>query len=484
MARTRTSLLAAALLVAGVVSAVPARAAAANVTIRDNFFSPQEVRIDPGDTVTWTSAAVLTHDVTSDTGLFASGDVFRGRSFSHTFAEEGTYYYHCSFHGRAGRQGMWGVVVVGDPKPSKPPAGRPRIDVPGDFKTIQGAVDAAASGSTIVVAPGSYKGGVRVATDDLVLRGVDRYRTVLDGDDERATGILVEGSSDVTIANLTVRNFVTDGISFVDSYRYTAKGIEAVSNRMHGISAVRSYEGVVRSSFGWGSGEAAFHLAGCNGCGALFDRVEARSSHTGFALVNATGATIRYAAAVGNGVGIALLSRSGTAPPGRAALLVDNFVNGDRAPEMAPSRSADTFGIPRGTGIWLAGVSNTVARANRVHSQPGYGILVSASEDGLVPRSNTVSHNAVLGGDLGVLAWDGAGDDNCFESNELARPAAPPDIQVRYDCDERPFAGEPYGPVVDELAAALPASLREPTANPPEPDRPSCQKGKPGCHRH
>ncbi len=44
-----------------------------------------------------------------------------------------------------------GVVVVGDPpRPDR----RPRIDVPGDFATIQAAVDAAAPGSTIVVAPG------------------------------------------------------------------------------------------------------------------------------------------------------------------------------------------------------------------------------------------------------------------------------------------------------------------------------------------
>lgn len=482
MARIRTSA-AVGLLLLGALVAAPARAADTAATIRDNLFAPQEIHVDPGDTVTWTNAGRRTHDVTSDSGTFVSGDLFRGGRFSHTFAKEGTYYYHCSFHGRAGKQGMWGVVVVGNPEPVAP-AKRPRIDVPGDYKTIQGAVDAAESGSTIFVAPGRYNGGVTITTDDLILRGVDRYRTVLHGDDERDTGILVDGAANVTVANLTVRNFVTDGISFVDSFRYTAKGIEAIDNRMRGVSAVRSYEGVVRSSFGWGSGEAAFYLADCMGCGALFDRVEGRSSHAGFAAVNATGVTIRYAAAVGNGVGIALLSRSGgTTAPGRGALLVDNFVNGDRMPEMPPLRSGETFGIPRGTGIWLAGVSNTLVRTNRVHAQPRYGILVSASEDGFAPRGNSVTENAVLAGDLGVLAWDGAGTDNCFERNEFARAAAPPDIQGRYSCDKRPFTGTPYEPVVDDLASALPASLAEPTADPPEPDRPSCQKGKPGCRR-
>lgn len=480
MARIRTSA-AAGLLLVGLVVAAPARAATVAVTVRDNLFAPQSVHVDPGDTVTWTNAGRRTHDVTADSGAFVSGDLFNGAQFSHTFTKEGTYYYHCSFHGRAGKQGMWGVVVVGDPEPVEPDE-RPRIDVPADFKTIQAAVDAAESGSTIVVAPGRYKGDVRITTDDLILRGVDRYRTVLHGDDARANGIVVDGAVDVTVANLTVRNFVTDGISFVDAFRYTTTGIDAIENRMHGISAVRSYEGVIRSSFGWGSGEAAVYVGDCMGCGTLIDGVEARSSHAGFAAVNATGVTIRQSAAVGNGVGVALLSRPG-GPPGRGALLVDNFVSGDRAPSSAPLRSGETFAIPRGTGVWLAGVSNTVVRTNRVFDQARYGILVSASEDGLAPQRNTAIENAVPDGAVGSLAWDGAGADNCFERNQHEDAAAPADIQGTYACDNRPFTGEPYAPVADDLATALPASLEDATADLGEPDRPSCQKGKPGCKR-
>ncbi|MDQ3952036.1 MAG: right-handed parallel beta-helix repeat-containing protein [Actinomycetota bacterium] len=466
----------------GVVAVMPAApAATASVSVRDNFFSPQEIHVDAGDTVTWTNTGTRTHDVTADGGSFVSGDLFRGATFGHTFAQEGTYYYHCSFHGRAGKQGMWGVVVVGDPEPETP-VERPRIDVPGAFKTIQAAVDAAEPGSTIVVAPGTYRGGVTVTTDDLILRGVDRYRTVLNGEDERAVGILVDGAARVTVANLTVRNFLVDGISFVDSFRYTAKGIEAIKNRMHGVSATRSYEGVMRSSFGWAGGEAAFHVADCMGCGTLLDRLDARSSHTGYAAVDATGVTIRYSAAVGNGVGIAVLSTSG-ASPGRGALVVDNFVRGSRAPARPPLRSAGTFGIPRGTGIWLAGVANTAVRSNDVYDQDRYGILVSATGDGLVPEGNTVADNSVLQGDLGILAWDGAGADNCFDGNVFAGPTAPPGIETLYACERRPFAGEPYEPVAEDVAAALPASLALETADPREPDRPRCQKGRPGCRR-
>ncbi|HEX2294624.1 MAG TPA: plastocyanin/azurin family copper-binding protein [Actinomycetota bacterium] len=483
MPRTLTSAGAAVLLVLAGLAASPARAADATVTMRENFFTPQEVRIDPGDTVTWSHAGTRTHDVTSDTGAFASPGLARGGTFSHTFADEGTYYYHCSIHGRPGKQGMWGVVVVGDPK-DDPSEERPRIDVPGDFKTIQAAVDAAEPGSTIVVAPGTYRGDVRITTDDLILRGVDRYRTVLHGADERATGILVEGASKVTVANLTVRNFTVDGISFVDATRYTVKGIEAIKNRMHGVSAVRSYEGVVRSSFGWGSGEAAFYVGDCMGCGVLVDEVEGRASHAGFAVVDATGVTIRSSSAVGNGVGMALLSTAGgERSPGRGALLVDNFVRGEGGPELPPPRSAETFGVPRGTGVWLAGVGNAIVRENRFFDHARYGILLSATADGLVPFHNTVAENAISSAGQGTIAWDGAGRDNCFDRNEFAEPAAPPDIE-KHTCDKRPFAGEPYEPVRADVAEALPASLALETAEPREPDRPACQKGKPGCRRH
>lgn len=463
--------------------AAPARAATVSVTIRENVFLPQEVHVDPGDSVTWTNSGTQTHDVTADGGTFVSGDLGRGRSFTHTFAKAGTYYYHCSFHGRPGKQGMWGVVVVGDPEPQEPGAKRPRIHVPGDYKTIQAAVDAAQGGSTIVIGPGTYSGGVRITTDDLIVRGADRFRTVLHGADERGTGILVSGAAKVTIANLTVRNFVTDGIAFVDSFRYTAKRIDAIENRMHGISAVRSYEGVMKSSFGWGSGEASFHVRDCMGCGTLVDRVQAHSSHTGVAAVNATGVTIRRSAATGNGVGITLTSDAG-GPGGRGALVVDNVVRGSHGPVKPPLRSAQTFGIPRGTGIWIAGVANTIVRDNLVDDHARYGILVSATSDGLVPVRATVAGNSVPDGGGGVFAWDGTGSDNCFDGNVSARPTAPADLQGRYSCANRPFSGEAYAPVQEDVAAALPDSLALETADPPDPDRPRCQMGRPGCHRH
>ena len=58
------------------------------------------------------------------------------------------------------------------------------IHVPDDKPTIQAAVDAAQPGTLILVAPGVYKEGVTVQPKhhDIVIRGEDRERTIVDGE--------------------------------------------------------------------------------------------------------------------------------------------------------------------------------------------------------------------------------------------------------------------------------------------------------------
>ncbi|MDQ3914156.1 MAG: right-handed parallel beta-helix repeat-containing protein [Actinomycetota bacterium] len=487
--RARRTLLAAGA-AACIVAGLPGAAGAADtaVSIRDNLFAPQEVRIDPGDTVTWTNSGVRVHDVTSDTGEFLSGDLQRGQHFSHTFEKEGYFYYHCSFHGRAGRQGMWGVVIVGDPPPPDAGGGkeeRPKIEVPGDFKTIQAAVDAAEPGSTIVVGPGNYRGDVRVTTDDLIVRGTDRFRTVLDGDGERAHGIAVEGARKVTIANLTVREFTGNGVFFDGARRYTAERIDAINNHTRGVYAYRSYDGVIRASFGWGSGDSAFSVAGCMGCGALLEDLHAERSYLGYSGTNATGVTVRSSTFVRNGVGIA----PNTLPaveeaPGRGTLVVGNTVSDNDHASVPPAGIAETFGIPFGTGIWLAGVENSVVRDNVILGHARYGVLVTQTPDGSLPVNNTVVRNRVRDAAKHPLAWDGTGADNCFGNNDFTGETGPPEIETLYACANRPFAGAPYPPVQEDVAAAIAESRTRATEEPPEPRRPRCQKGRPGCHRH
>ena len=61
----------------------------------------------PGTMVRWTNYGHHMHTVTSDNGLWDSGEFSHGHSFSYTFNQPGTYYYHCRFH-----RDMRGTVIV------------------------------------------------------------------------------------------------------------------------------------------------------------------------------------------------------------------------------------------------------------------------------------------------------------------------------------------------------------------------------------
>jgi len=77
------------------------------VTIQNLAFSPATLTVSVGTTVTWTNKDSTTHTVTSNTGLFDSGFLNNGATFSFTFNTKGTFEYHCSIHTT-----MHGTVTV------------------------------------------------------------------------------------------------------------------------------------------------------------------------------------------------------------------------------------------------------------------------------------------------------------------------------------------------------------------------------------
>jgi plastocyanin len=83
-------------LVASLTAAL-ANAATHHVTIQSMSFSPSQLTIAPGDTVTWTLQTGF-HTTTSDTGVWDSGGMGAGQTFSHTFPSAGTFPYHCEIH--------------------------------------------------------------------------------------------------------------------------------------------------------------------------------------------------------------------------------------------------------------------------------------------------------------------------------------------------------------------------------------------------
>ena len=78
-----------------------------SVTIANLAFSPATLTAKPGTKVTWTNNDSVIHTVTSDTGVFNSGNIAPGSTFSYTFNSAGSYAYHCTIH-----PNMKGTILV------------------------------------------------------------------------------------------------------------------------------------------------------------------------------------------------------------------------------------------------------------------------------------------------------------------------------------------------------------------------------------
>jgi len=77
------------------------------VNIQNMAFSPSTLNVKVGTTVTWVNKDSTAHDVVSDTGLFNSGNLNNGQSYSYTFNQAGSFPYHCGIH-----PSMTGTIVV------------------------------------------------------------------------------------------------------------------------------------------------------------------------------------------------------------------------------------------------------------------------------------------------------------------------------------------------------------------------------------
>jgi plastocyanin len=70
-------------------------------------FVAATVTVPKGTTVTWTNRDGARHTVTSETGVFDSGNLARNDSFSYSFTESGTFKYYCTIH-----PSMRGEIIV------------------------------------------------------------------------------------------------------------------------------------------------------------------------------------------------------------------------------------------------------------------------------------------------------------------------------------------------------------------------------------
>jgi plastocyanin len=129
------------------VLAAPASTATTTVQIKRSGFVPAKITINQNDSVTWTNADTIDHQVVANSGSFASPVLKPGKSYTRAFRSGGgTFRYHDSLH-----PSLRGTLVVRGAPPQVSLVASAAVVKFGGSVALSGTVSNKKAGETITI---------------------------------------------------------------------------------------------------------------------------------------------------------------------------------------------------------------------------------------------------------------------------------------------------------------------------------------------
>lgn len=313
--------------------------------------------------------------------------------------------------------------------------------------SIQAAIDKARQNATIFIEPGVYKEALIVDKAGIKLIGkvsLTGEEVVIKNPGDAENGIRVTGNGDgFVLANVTVRNFLNNGVFLVNADNYVISHVKAINNKEFGIYPMQCNHGLIEFCIATGSADTGIYVDQSSDVKMQFNT--AYANVIGLEVENSTNVDMAFNRSYNNTAGIVIALLPGNDIKTCSDVhIYSNLVYKNNHENFGDSGELETS-IPVGTGILILGADKTIAESNTVTGNNFTGIVTFSTlvlsviagvppEEILAdiepnPDNNVITANILKNNganpptipDLplpGVdLLYDGSGTNNCWKNN-------------------------------------------------------------------
>ena len=319
-------------------------------------------------------------------------------------------------------------------------------------QSIQAAIDAAASGGVIRVEPGTYREALTVDKAGLRIVGLGgegRPGVVIQNPGGADDGITVgRNAAGFTLENVTVRDFLENGVVLNGVDRFLLSRVTAVSNGEYGLFPVFSTRGVIERCIATGHTDAGIYVG--QSTDVEVRRSKAYGNVLGIEIENSTRVGVLDNESYDNVVGVMVVLLPGlTVKTSDGVRVRRNRVHDNNRPNFGTPGELESY-VPTGSGILVVGVDHALIDDNVVTGNQFVGVglgssLLLAALAGLPPEGfadiepnpdgvRVTANRAIGNGGVSSipflpavdLLWDGSGTNNCWAKNRFGTAVPDP----------------------------------------------------------